>query len=180
MTKSWKKMLIRNSIRLAQRLCTYQQHRTAVVLKRFKTPTRIPSMNATQEEINNIVKINDGKNDYEFYRYEVVTETDAEPGEIKIILLKSSEEFGMRGQIRTLNAKIARQELLLPGFAVYASPGNLEKYKDIVIPEDKIISSSESSQEILVDLTKKVFAVDIQVSEANYVLYTLQKEEVYA
>ena len=139
----------------------------------------------------------------------------------------------MRGQIRTLNAKIARQELLLPGFAVYASPGNLEKYKDIVIPEDKIISSSESSQEILVDLTKKVFAivmsgqnpwtlkpkhirfalmvegllieedcvilpsdvkiegpnsnvnekefaVDIQVSKANYVLYTLQKEEVYA
>jgi len=152
-------MLIRNSIRLAQRLCTYQQHRTAVVLKRFKTPTRIPSMNATQEEINKIVKINDGKNDYEFYRYEVVTETDAEPGEIKIILLKSSEEFGMRGQIRTLNAKIARQELLLPGFAVYASPGNLEKYKDIVIPEDKIISSSESSQEILVDLTKKVFAI---------------------
>ena len=65
--------------------------KTAVVLKRFKTPTRIPSMNATQEEINNIVKINDGKNDYEFYRYEVVTETDAEPGEIKIILLKSSE-----------------------------------------------------------------------------------------
>ena len=65
----------------------------------------------------------------------------------------------MRGQIRTLNAKIARQELLLPGFAVYASPGNLEKYKEIVIPEDTIISSSESSQEILVDLSKKVFAI---------------------
>ena len=59
-------------------------------------------MNATQEEINNIVKINDGKNDYEFYRYEVVTETDAEPGEIKIILLKSSEGI-IRQKIRILN-----------------------------------------------------------------------------
>ena len=139
----------------------------------------------------------------------------------------------MRGQIRTLNAKIARQELLLPGIGVYASPDNLEKYKDIVIPEDTMISSSESSQEIIVDLSKKVFAivmssqnnwtlepkhikfammvegllieedcvilpsdvkiegpnssvnekefaVDIQVSKANYVLCTLQKEEVYA
>ena len=70
-------------------------------------------MNATQEEINNIVKINDGKNDYEFYRYEVVTETDAEPGEIKIILLKSSEgiitdrkfAFGMNWMKNTITTK---------------------------------------------------------------------------
>ena len=38
-------------------------------------------------------------------------------------------EFGRRGQIRSINARTARQELLLPGFGVYASPYNLEKYK---------------------------------------------------
>ena len=66
-------------------------------------------MNATQEEINNIVKINDGKNDFEFYRYEVVTETDAEPGEIKIILLKSSEgKYYHRQKIHVQNEMIEK------------------------------------------------------------------------
>ena len=53
-------------------------------------------------------------------------------------------EFGRRGQIRSINARTARQELLLPGFGVYASPYNLEKYKKIVLPEDSVQSSSET------------------------------------
>lgn len=42
----------------------------------------------------------------------------------------------------------ARDELLLPGFAVYASEENLEKYKDILIPEEKRTFSSETAQEV--------------------------------
>ena len=57
-------------------------------------------------------------------------------------------EYGKRGQIRTLNARLARQELLLPGFGVYASPDNLKKYNDIVIPEDAVQYSSTSVSEV--------------------------------
>ena len=57
-------------------------------------------------------------------------------------------EFGKRGQIRTLNARVARQELLLPGFGVYASPENLQRYTDIVIPEDAVQYSSTSVSEV--------------------------------
>jgi hypothetical protein len=38
---------------------------------------------------------------------------------------------------------LALKELLLPGMAVYASPENLQVYKDITIPEDSIQYSSE-------------------------------------
>lgn len=57
-------------------------------------------------------------------------------------------EFGKRGQIRSLNARVARQELLLPGFGVYASPENLQRYKDIVTPEDAVQYSSTSVAEV--------------------------------
>ncbi len=57
-------------------------------------------------------------------------------------------DFGRRGQIITLDARRARQELLLPKLAAYCSPGNLEKYKDIIIPEDKTQFSSDSVAQV--------------------------------
>jgi len=144
-------MLLRNSIRFTYKLCSYQQHRTATVFKRFKTPPRLPP-NATQEQINQVVFTDD----YEYFRYETVKETDAEPNDIKIILLKSSEEFGKRGQILTLNARIARQELLLPGLAVYASPENLNKYENITIAEDAVSYSSSTVRVSMSELKKMV------------------------
>ena len=99
-------MLSRNTIKLGLNLCTYQQHRvricrlnsysyclhletnfqTAIVVKRFKVPPRLPE-SATQEQINESVHTHD----YQSFRYEIVKETDAEPCDIKVILLKSSE-----------------------------------------------------------------------------------------
>ena len=46
--------------------------------------------------------------------------------------------------------------MLLLGFAIYASPANLEKYADIVIPEDSVSYSSEVAQVKLPFLTKLV------------------------
>lgn len=40
------------------------------------------------------------------------------------------------------NPAFARVDLLLPGFAVYASEENLEKYRDILIPEEDRVFSS--------------------------------------
>ena len=51
-------------------------------------------------------------------------------------------EFGKRGQVKKVDARVGRQELLLPGFGVYASPYNLAKYKDIVLPEDAVTYTS--------------------------------------
>ena len=78
-------------------------------------------------------------------------------------------EFGKRGQIRTLNARVARQELLLPGFGVYASPENLERYTDIVIPEDDVQYSSTSAAEVRYQFSKVKLAKpkDVKYSEQN-------------
>lgn len=52
-------------------------------------------------------------------------------------------DFGKRGQIVTVDDPIeAKSELILPGAAVYATPENLEKYKDIAIPEENFRFSS--------------------------------------
>ena len=63
---------------------------------------------------------------------------------IRVILLHNTEDFGPRGQIVVVeNPKEARRDLLLPGLAVYATDENLEKYKDIIIPEDELVYSSQ-------------------------------------
>ncbi len=57
-----------------------------MVFRRVFEPPRLPE-NATQEEINQSVLTDN----YKHMRYRIVEETDAEPGEIKVILLRSSE-----------------------------------------------------------------------------------------
>lgn len=52
-------------------------------------------------------------------------------------------DYGKRGQILSVPRQVALKELLLPQLAVYASPENLEQFKDIVIAEDSIQYSSD-------------------------------------
>lgn len=143
-------MLIRQAkISLTTWLPILQQTRTAIVVKRSRKPPLLPP-DATQAEIDKSI-ITD---DYRYMRYEVVEETDTEAQNIKVILLKSMEDFGLRGQILTMNAVKARQDLLLPKLATYASPENLKKYKDIVIPEDSVSYSSEEVRKSLPAISK--------------------------
>ncbi len=52
-------------------------------------------------------------------------------------------DYGKRGQILSVPRITALKELVLPQLAVYASPENLQTYKDIIIPEDSIQYSSD-------------------------------------
>jgi len=70
--------------------------------------------------------------------------------------MRSMEEYGMKGQIITLPTEEAQKNLLLPGFAIYASPENLSKHADTVIPEDSVSYSSETTQQKLPLMTKVV------------------------
>jgi len=147
-------MIVRQTIRLGSTVQRFNSKRNAMVFKRVYPPKRLPE-SATQEEINKSVVTED----FRHFRYDVVEETDAEPADIKVLLLKSSEEFGRRGQIRSINARIARQELLLPGLGIYASPYNLEKYKKIVLPEDSVQFSSETVSKCVADMSKYVVPI---------------------
>jgi len=147
-------MIVRQTIRLGSTVQRFNSKRNAMVFKRVYPPKRLPE-SATQEEINKSVVTED----FRHFRYDVVEETDAEPADIKVLILKSSEEFGRRGQIRSINARIARQELLLPGLGIYASPYNLEKYKKIVLPEDSVQFSSETVSKCVADMSKYVVPI---------------------
>ena len=59
----------------------------------------------------------------------------------------------------TLPAEQVHKELLLPGLAVYASPENLEKYSEIVIPENSIQYSSDTAQKQLPLVSKLVVPI---------------------
>jgi len=166
-------MIIRQTLRLGTTVQRMNPKRNATVFKRVYPPKRLPG-NPTQDEINKIIFCEEETKTFTHFRYDIVEETDAEPGEMKVLLLKTTEEFGRRGQIRSINARTARQELLLPGFGVYASPYNLEKYKKIVLPEDSVQSSSETVSQCVSDLQK--FVVPIVMSGNNR--WTLDKWHV--
>jgi len=147
-------MFFRQTVRLGATVQRFNPKRNAMVFKRVYPPKRLPET-ASQEEINETVITPD----FRHFRYDVVEETDAEPAEIKVLLLKTFEEFGRKGQIRSINARVARQELLLTGFGVYASPYNLEKYKKILLPEDSVQQSSETVSKCVVALSSIVVPI---------------------
>ena len=53
----------------------------------------------------------------------------------------------------------AYKHLMLPKFAVYHSEENVELYKDIIIPEDVNVFSSESAQKFISRYSKRVFDI---------------------
>ena len=59
----------------------------------------------------------------------------------------------------------AYTDLLLPKFAVYWSEENLERYKDIVIPEGSKVYSSESARVFQSFYSKRVFDVRMNLYE---------------
>ncbi len=70
-------------------------------------------------------------------------EEDQPDEPVKVILLHNTEDYGMKGQVVVVdNSRNVRDNLLLPGMAVYATKENMEKYKDILIPEENLQFSS--------------------------------------
>jgi len=138
----------------------------------------------TQEEINMIaakqgkISLTKGYPRGKIYRA-LEEEQPLEP--IRVILLHNTEDFGPRGQIVVVdNPKEARRDLLLPGLAVYATDENLEKYKDIIIPEDELVYSSQYIKKILPILGRYVIPITVNpfgawVLKARHVRACLMK-----
>merc|ERR1712032_671598 len=62
--------------------------------------------------------------------------------DVKLILLRNVDDYGVKGQVVSVPFHLAHPKLLLPGFADYHTEENVEKHKDIILPEDSIINSS--------------------------------------
>ena len=112
--------------------------------------------------------------------YEALEEDQPEEP-VRVILLHNTEDYGPRGQIVTVeNPRKARTDLLLPGLAVYATNETLEKYKDIIIPEEELVYSSPYIKEILPLLGRLVIPITVNphgkwVLEARHVRACMMK-----
>jgi len=138
----------------------------------------------TQEEINMIaakqgkISLTKGYPRGKIYK---ALEEDQPLEPIRVILLHNTEDFGPRGQIVVVeNPKEARRDLLLPGLAVYATDENLEKFKDIIIPEDELVHSSQYIKKILPILARYVIPITVNpygtwVLEARHVRACMMK-----
>ena len=78
---------------------------------------------------------------------------------VKVILLRNVDDYGKKGQVIEAEFTNAHKHLLLPGFAVYHSQENCEKHKDILIPEDADIWSSDTVQQFINFYSKRVFDI---------------------
>lgn len=79
--------------------------------------------------------------------YDVVRNTNLEvQPDMEVILTSYVEGLGNIGDRVSVRPYKAYNELLLPGLAVYASPENIEKYKDYDRKEDDIQFSSKAAQ----------------------------------
>jgi large subunit ribosomal protein L9 len=97
-------------------------------------------------------------------------EEDQPLAPVKVILLHNTEDHGSKGQIAVIdNPREARDSLLLPGLAVYATEENLKKYKDILIPEGNRTFSSSYIKKILPVLSRYVLPVTVN-SESEWLL----------
>ena len=96
--------------------------------------------------------------------------------EIKLILLRNVDDYGIKGQIIKWKFHEAHRDLILPRFAVYHSEENLEKYKDIVIPEGQITDSSPTIRPFMNYYSKRTF--DICMNTRNS--WTIEKWHIKA
>ncbi|KAB0805191.1 hypothetical protein PPYR_02161 [Photinus pyralis] len=94
------------------------------------------------------------------YIYELVKDTDREKKpNLDLILTHYVDNLGNPGDKVSVKNKFAYDRLLLPGLAVYATPENLELYKDYKRSEDEVVHSSPYAVETAKELSKKVLSV---------------------
>lgn len=81
------------------------------------------------------------------YIYDVIKNTNCEKQpHIDIILTRFVDGLGNAGDKVTVPQNYGYINLLLPGWAVYATPENLEKYKDYVHNTDVVKYSSPQAK----------------------------------
>lgn len=163
----------------------FMQKRNTVIVKRVHKPPLFKVQGKSELETpqriidKNVVHSDDDK----WMIYEV-EEKHQPHHEIKLILLRNVDDYGLKGQIIKWKFSEAHRDLILPGFAVYHSEENLEKYKEIIIPEGQISDSSPTIRQFINFYSKRTF--DICMNTRNswtiekwHIKTSLRKHRVY-
>ena len=80
--------------------------------------------------------------------YGVVSKKEPEEP-VTLFLTRDVPEYGKRGQMLTLSdPRLAREALLLPGLAKYASRENVEAFDGEIIPEEELKFSTEYARAV--------------------------------
>jgi len=114
--------------------------------------------------------------DDKYMVYKVEENQDDKDTHVKLILLKTVEEFGIKGQIISPPSTRGNRDLLLTGLAVYHNEENLQKYADIIIPENTQLYSSDIAQQMVWRWGRKTVSVDVSWDNK----WTLEKWHVVA
>lgn len=137
-----------------------QSTRNTVIVKRvYKPPlvtttTRSPLETPQHIIDKSVVHTDDDK--YMVYRIE---EFEQDDHLVKVILLRDVDDYGVKGQIVNFPSIDVNRDLILPGLAVYHNEENLERYSNIIIPEETKMNSSESARVLANLWTKRVLDV---------------------
>jgi len=149
---------------------------TVIVKRVYKPPlVKIAGRTPLETPQHLVDKSVVGSDDDKWLIYEV--EEKSQPHhDVKLILLRNVDDYGVKGQVVSVPFHLAHPKLLLPGFADYHTEENVEKHKDIILPEDSIINSSASAKEFITFFSKRVF--DICLS--NSTPWTIEKWHIKA
>jgi ribosomal protein L9 len=150
--------------------------RNTVIVKRVHKPPLVApntgSGRVSQKKIDESV-IHTDEDKYMVYQ----VEQEYHPfTTVKLILLKNVERYGIKGQIISPGSVNANRDLLLTGLAVYHNQENLEKYSDIIIPEDTKLYSSETAEQ----MARRWRAKNVAVSMSMETPWTMEKWHIIA
>ncbi|XP_069940989.1 large ribosomal subunit protein bL9m isoform X2 [Cherax quadricarinatus] len=100
--------------------------------------------------------------------YELVEDTNCKKRKpVKVILMTSVDGLGSKGKVVEMSPFKARNQLLLQGLAVYASPENLEKYSKLLTEASKEEDqpSSEFARKTAEELSQKVLSISMNLDQ---------------
>jgi len=169
---------------LRRNLSTSPALATVIVKRVYKPPlVKIPGRTPLETPQHLVDKSIIGADDDKWLIYEV--EEKSQPHHnVKLILLRNVDDYGVKGQVVIVPFHLAHPKLLLPGFASYYTEENVEKHKDIILPEDSIINSSASAKDFIAFFSKRVFDVCLSSStpwtiEKWHIKASLRKHRVW-
>ena len=137
-------------------------------------------MKTRQKELDEAVAHTD---DDKWMLYEVVEKAQRHH-DVKLILLRNVDDYGKKGQVVEAEFGNAHRHLLLPGFAVYHTEENCQKYKNILIPEGEGEFSSPQVKDFYNFFCKRVFDICMNIEnswtiEPWHIKATLRKHKVW-
>jgi len=129
-----------------------QQVRTTFVLRRKYRPRLV----------NQHSKFKSKRLKGKDFVYDLVEDTNIKPQEpIKVILLAPVEGLGGRGDILEVKPHQARNKLILPGLAVYASEENIKKYEHL---QTEALSVDAPSSPFVLKTCQQISLIVINIS----------------